>query len=134
MLGRRFAEDRRRFSLMEVEDVPVQRIERGDGAFGKRCTSSSVRRRPSERADESAAALGAEVDREEFLGGPWREFRIAKCVMCAMPTALRGHASVRHVRLVATGMRSFIPDRDGATHAHAKPWAWHTDRIVISSP
>ena len=36
-----------------------------------------------------------------------------------MPTALRGHASDRR----------FHPHRrsDGSTHAHAKPWAWHTD-------
>ena len=45
---------------------------------------------------------------------------IGERVSVAMPTALRGHASNRHAR-------SGAADRlDVATHAHAKPWAWHT--------
>jgi phosphoribosyl-AMP cyclohydrolase len=39
-----------------------------------------------------------------------------------MPTALRGHVWDHDAQPVRSTVRQM---RDGPTHAHAKPWAWH---------
>src|SRR5262249_6418485 len=44
--------------------------------------------------------------------------------LCAMPTALRGHAPNLHARAA--------DQSDDPTHAHAKPWAWHTTQLSPS--
>ena len=68
MLRRRLAK-RRDDLLVKPEDVPVQRVERGDAAVREAMDIVELQSPTVEGADEPPTALGAEVDGEDFLRG-----------------------------------------------------------------
>ena len=61
---------------VEAEDVPVQRVEGADGPVGEAVDDFEAEPRPVEQAEDAAAALGAEVERQEFLGCGHRKWLV----------------------------------------------------------
>ena len=68
VLRRALAQGRQHFAV-EPQHVPVQRIEGADGAVGEAVDDFELEALAVEAAEDAAAALGAEVEGEEFLGG-----------------------------------------------------------------
>ncbi len=55
--------------IVESENVPMQAIQRADGAVGEAVDYLQFQLRTIENADDAAAALGAEIESQELLGG-----------------------------------------------------------------